>query len=398
MKTNLKFLTFSLLLTTNLIIGQDNPCLPLLQDGLYKHVIEKKVTSFDSNLKTYFESSTFKEDFKDNKWNLGIDGVIPVGDSGLMQEIGLDFGASENEINKFQQKIREAKSIKINDKFYQSSVVAVPDVGLAKVYSECVIKNKNYGFTIKTLETPSKVVFSISYSKRLSSDPTPTVKNFKVLGSTRIIQGLKSGDKIPDEFSISCERYPENELILSINTDRENLVQVVEAIETGFGKEFPIGSVITSILDWNSFSQITEDKASSEWDAETSKWAPADGRNISASKLTRKTGQANVPDLRGVFLRGLNSFDPFYRIKPTEVGQLDPDGDERSVGDFQMDTIKSHSHNLFHYNQTEKIEKRDNYDRDRLVPSNNVNKKTENFGGKETRPKNRTVFYYIRIN
>lgn len=400
MKTNFKLLAILLVLFVNTSFGQDNPCLSLLQDGLYKQVIDKKVTSFDGNLKTYFESQTFKDDFKKNKWNLGIDGVIPVGETGLMQEIGLDFGASEDKINKFQQKIKEAKSIQVNDKFYQSSVVRIPDVGLAKVFTECMEIHTRFGFKVKVLETPNKVLFNISYSKRLSSDPMPTVKNFKVLGSTKIIQGLEDGEKISDEFSISCERYPKNELILSINTDRENLVQVVEASETGFGKEFPIGSIITSILEWNSFSQITEDKASSEWDAKNSKWAPADGRNISASKLTRKTGQATVPDLRGVFLRGLNTFDPFYTNKPLNLNQLDPEGDKRSAGDFQNDELKKHSHNLANAglafsNGSYTTKAIDN-------SKNEINlgsvKKIPEFGGKETRPKNVTVYYYIRIN
>ena len=392
--TLLIFLTLSFFVS----FGQNNDCLPLLKDGLYKYVLKTETSSFNSDLKTYFESQTFKDDFKSNKWNLGINGVIPVGETGLMQEIGLDFGASEDEINKFQEKVKKAKSLQIDEKFYKSSVTAVPDVGLAKAYVQCIQVNQKFVFFIEdVIETPKNVIFNIKYKQRLSSDPMPIVKNFKILGSTKIIQGLNAGQKIPDQISISCERYPENELVLSINTDRENLVQIVERSDVGFEKEFPIGSVLTSVLDWNSFSQITEEQASSEWDASKSKWAPADGRSVATSKYTRKSGQPNVPDLRGVFLRGLNQFDPFYTQKVSEK-QKDKDGINRTAGSFQSDQIKSHNH-TFKYT-TSRNEASNGGGSGHKVSDSNIerNGATANIGGAETRPKNTAVYYYIRIN
>ncbi len=378
--------------------SQENPCLPILEDGLYKYVIKTRTSTFNSDLKSYFESDTFKEDFKSGKWKLGVDGIIPFGDNGMMQKVGIDFGASEDKINEFQKHVKDAKSIQIDDKFYQSSVTAVPDVGLARAYVDCIPDIESYGFQIKNvIETPKNVVFNVSYSKRLSSDPMPAIKDFKIVGSNKIIQGLSVGEKISDEFSISCERYPENELILSINTDRENLVHVVEASEIGFGKEFPIGSVITSMLDWNSFSQITDDKSSSEWDAGKSKWVPADGRNVSASKYTRKSGKSSVPDLRGVFLRGLNRFDPFY-TKQVPEKQKDIDGINRDVGSFQGDQIESHSHK-FSYTTSQNEASNGGAEKHK-VSDKNINREgiTVNSGGTETRPKNIAVYYYVRIN
>ena len=117
-QVKITFLLLSLL-ALNITYSQNNDCLPLLKDGLYKHILKTETSSFNSDLKTYFEAQTFKDDFKSNKWDLGVNGVIPVGDSGLISEIGLDFGASENEIDKFQEKIRKAKSIQIDEKFYK---------------------------------------------------------------------------------------------------------------------------------------------------------------------------------------------------------------------------------------------------------------------------------------
>ena len=384
--------------------SQDNVCLPLLKDGLYKHVIQNQSDSFNGNLKSYFESNTFKKDFKSGKWNLGINGIIPVGDSGLMQELSLVAGASESRISNFQQAIRDAKDIQIDSKFYQSSVTAVPDVALAKAYVDCLGGQQTSGFKIKNvIETPTNVVFNISYRKRLSADPLPVVKSVNILGSTKIIQTLTPNTKVPDEFSISVERYPESELILSINTDRENLVEVVEAMDDGFGKEFPIGSIITSVLDWDSFSQITEDKPSSSWDAGKSAWAPSDGRDVSASMYTRKTGSSKVPDLRGVFLRGLNQFDPFYSGKLADNQKDVEDG--RVVGSFQTDTFQGHKH--FPDNRVVKSGSRDlpNQPDQRPNQQTSVNSAGIHDAGfgrprisSETRPKNVAVYHYIRIN
>ncbi|MFZ8198397.1 hypothetical protein [Alteromonas portus] len=404
MKKRLAFVFIALFNATQPSLAQENVCLPLLKDGLYKSVVQNQSDSFNGNLKSYFESDTFKQDFKDGKWSLGVSGIIPVGDSGLTSELGLDFGASESSINNFQKKIREAKNIKIDTKFYQSSVTAVPDVAMAKAYVECIEGQKTFGFYIKNIvDTQNNVVFNISYRKRLSSDPMPVVKSIQVLGSTKVIQGLTEGSEIPDEFSISAERYPEKELILSINTDRENLVSVVEAKDDGFAKEFPIGSIITTVLDWDSFSQITEGKSSSTWDAGKSRWAPADGRSVSASKYTRKTGKAEAPDLRGVFLRGLNQFDPFYNFQVSDK-QADVDSN-RSVGSLQLDAFQGHKH--FQENRLVKSGQDDLPNTPDQRPKQNGADNSEGkyeagFGtpriSSETRPKNVAVYFYIRIN
>jgi len=396
MNTKTIFNLFLMLTLSLNVYCQENPCLPLLQQGLYKYVINKTSSSFNGDLKTYFESTTFKDDFKSGDWSFGLSGVIPVGNAGFAKEIGLDIGASEEEINSFQQQIKESKAIKINDDFYRSSVTSIPDVGLAKAYVDCLDQD---GFSlVNVISTNESVVLKIKYTKRMSSDPLPIVKNFEILGSNSIIQGLKKGESIQDEFSISCQRYPENELIVSINTDRENFVYIIEAENVGFNKEFPIGTILTSVLDWDSFSQITSGKTAGEWDAANSKWAPADGRGVSASKYSRKSGKNEVPDLRGVFLRGLNMFDPFYQ---DEVATSQKDPDNRAAGSFQTDALKSHSH-TFNTRGNGENAGGQGYPAISDNPNNHIGTKatTDNSPNlsTETRPKNVAVFYYVKIN
>lgn len=61
-------------------------------------------------------------------------------------------------------------------------------------------------------------------------------------------------------------------------------------------------------------------------------WVPADGSGTPGDF-------ANL-DLRGVFLRGLNDFGTGVRAD----GKQDPDGAARTLGDYQSDEFKSHTH------------------------------------------------------
>ncbi len=64
-------------------------------------------------------------------------------------------------------------------------------------------------------------------------------------------------------------------------------------------------------------------------------WILMDGRNIENSDLARTYGLTNVPDARGVFLRGKNH--------NRDDGKGDPHGDQ-TCGTYQEDQLKSHKH------------------------------------------------------
>ena len=76
-------------------------------------------------------------------------------------------------------------------------------------------------------------------------------------------------------------------------------------------KGVPVGTIIASMLPPAEFLQEMGDM-----------WVPADGRNAKPDRLYYKiTGNSAVPDLRGLFLRGMNVFDP-TRL-PRNDGYLD---------------------------------------------------------------------------
>ncbi len=157
----------------------------------------------------------------------------------------------------------------------------------------------------------------------------------------------------------------------------ESLIQsIAGAVNYLLNSILPIGTIAHSML--------TE----SQFQAETSvKWILADGRDVSGSDYSLETGYSNVPDLRGVFLRGKNN------------GRSDTTGNasgEQAIGTYQSDTNKSHTHFLSSdviMNTGGPIE----YDEGSelgIIPRN----ETSPDGGLEARPRSVTVNVFIRIN
>jgi hypothetical protein len=116
-------------------------------------------------------------------------------------------------------------------------------------------------------------------------------------------------------------------------------------------------------------------------------WVLADGRSVAGSKYASITGSANIPDLRGMVLRGKNN----GRVD----GKENPDGDS-SLGTYQSDEFKSHYHIFsINYNSGALSGAQGNTPN---AGANTFNGNTDNSGGNETRMKNVTVNYFIRIN
>ncbi|HTF06177.1 MAG TPA: hypothetical protein VK826_19235 [Bacteroidia bacterium] len=153
-----------------------------------------------------------------------------------------------------------------------------------------------------------------------------------------------------------------------------------------------IGTILSSTLDYDNLTKISEDPK--VIDPIASKWIPADGRSIKGSLLHRKTGQENAPDLRGKFLRGLNIL--YNTGQPTlELEMADPDGANRKPGDYQEDQFKNHAHSYILSNTQNNAD--DGTTRS-YRGSDAPGAMTGTVGGKETRPRNVAVFFYIKIN
>jgi hypothetical protein len=157
-----------------------------------------------------------------------------------------------------------------------------------------------------------------------------------------------------------------------------------------FSQKIPVGSIISSFLKPKEFTELAGDEGG--FDPTSSTWVPADGRDVPGSKYS-KVLTSQVPDLRGMFLRGLNySEDGMVRAD----GKEDPDGSDREAGGYQADAFKSHKHKLSEY----RVGAEDAGLRVAVLDPSS--KKAESHtmleGSLETRPKNIALFYYVRIN
>jgi hypothetical protein len=389
--------------------AQDAACQLILQQGLYKYYTVTNTGNFSQDIKTYLLSDTFKSDVKSHKWGGGLSAVIDA------VPIKLNADASDSEISQFQQRIRQSSSFTLDQSFYAYASTAVPDVELAKVYSDCIANSTQTGFRIFPSVGDDSVLFVVKYGKVSSSDPMPKVRLFEarnnvVINCTKSFTTSEPQSTLGDTTSINCPRNPNFDLTITLETDHGVVAYRVPSAPSGFNKDIPVGTVISSALNWDTFQAVTKNNdanpGGSFWTARYSKWAPADGRNVPGSAFERAVSMTTVPDLRGIFIRGLNVFD----LSETTHNARDPEN--RTVGSYQTDGFTKHNHGGGTHNHTTGTQ-------NGAVPANpglivrvpagtigdrypsktsDAEKVIEDNGGSETRPKNVAVFYYIRIN
>ena len=150
-----------------------------------------------------------------------------------------------------------------------------------------------------------------------------------------------------------------------------------------------LGTIISSVLDYEQLK-----KTYNAFDDKKPIYVPCDGRTIEGSDLFVLTQKAmkNAPDLRGKFLRGLNSFsDDGQIIDPTNA---DPDS-TRKVGSYQGDAFKAHEHS---YNAVAGIAGSVGGPPGMYAGAITSGTTSSNVKDTETRPKNISVYFYLKIN
>ena len=165
--------------------------------------------------------------------------------------------------------------------------------------------------------------------------------------------------------------------VWGIKIDPKGISQPVSAPEAR-AASFPVGSVIASYLAPPRMKERYGEQ-----------WALADGREVSTkTAFFEITGKTQLPDLRGMFIRGLNA--------DRKDDDRDLDGDNRKVGDYQADELRTH----YHDNVAAGIWGRSFKGEDGSPKTAHELKggKTGTTGGKETRPRNVALYYYIRVD
>ena len=170
------------------------------------------------------------------------------------------------------------------------------------------------------------------------------------------------------------------------NGENLNIVYPEIPYEQPIVMDYGVGEVVTSMLDVETFLRIHN--------KDGQLWMLADGQEVSSGTTYRKYLDDNFPqrngrcpDLRGLFLRGKNH----NRDKDTG----NPDGD-LELGYPQMDMFKSHNHSETRHDDNPSSGQA--YRGENMLGNQLETIDTGNKGGNETRPRNATVNYFIRIN
>ena len=137
-----------------------------------------------------------------------------------------------------------------------------------------------------------------------------------------------------------------------------------------------VGDVVSSML--------TECEFQTERDTT---WVLMDGRCVAGSDYACVTTSCTIPDARGIFLRGKNN--------SRNDGNENPDGDS-ALGTYQADTVESHQHTI----STQRVTNPNpggsgSFD---TGGGGSVDVTGAAYGGNETRSKNITINYFIKIN
>ncbi|MCX2493984.1 hypothetical protein OQX63_10905 [Pedobacter sp. PF22-3] len=393
---------------TSTIYAQE--CDKLLSDGLYSFTKMTNTSSFSQDLRTYYLSETFKSDMKSGKWGASLS--IPI--KGVPFSIGAND--SEDKYTELRTKLLSTTEIKLGADNVQMLLQSVPNTNLYEAYVNCVNKTSQsnlYGFIQGTnVETEDAVVFTIHYRPSSPSDSMPKVTSFNVYPSGAILSGQPAIGETLKGFTtlVTCKRPPNEDVILTLQTDRGSFSSKAAAQDNIVNsKEFPIGTIVTSYLNYEQFNTATKNHDKSPggiFTSNKSKWAPCDGRPVPNSKFQLLTSQINIPDLRGMFLRGLNIFDPYQPVPSINNDKGDPD--TRVVGTYQSDAFQGHKHldkdniGVQIRDKQASNDPRQRYTVEGTAAVNTEGKIQAGFGvpriSTETRPKNISVYYYIKIN
>ena len=184
------------------------------------------------------------------------------------------------------------------------------------------------------------------------------------------------------------EKNIKKEIGEDVSTIKKEAEKKVEEVSDVLKKvdilSVPVGTIVASVTPYSKLP--------------SNEWVPADGREIIGSKYQGLTGNQSAPDLRGVFLRGINTFDLKYENESPDNkvsdNQKDPTG-LREVYNFQSDEVIKHSHSFFHGAHGGGGISNVPPNSNESVP---IHRKTGAYGGEETRPKNVAVYYYIKVN
>ncbi|NAY93506.1 hypothetical protein GTQ34_16485 [Muricauda sp. JGD-17] len=285
------------------------------------------------------------------------------------------------------------------DNSYESSYI---DPNFVELYKTCVQGNQNnVSFKINTYgEKMSNISITAQYkSNNINLRPkinSVLVDTTEIQISGSLWEQAKKGGKLNEVLTLNASRkdinpqdsifYPDQGRYVLAKPIRLTL-QFSSFSSTFIFPEIPmpkkaielkkgIGEIVASMMTKAQF-----------YDEYGDGWMLADGSPAPLDSPYRLHIGDSIPDLRGVFLRGKNHGQDSIKGNP----------EKKDLGEFQEDAIKRHTH------QTKVL---------RDVPKNSLTPNVSAYpyrahkdektgenedGAEETRPKNVTVNYFIRV-
>lgn len=226
----------------------------------------------------------------------------------------------------------------------------------------------------------------------------PLCSNLEPIGGSK----FKAGDTIFDRQSVThfFKRLdPNKSAMFSFNVNENIAIKAIDftAKPPVNTQQVPIGTIISSVLSYDAFLEANGFLLTT--DMSKAVWIPCDGRTLNGSKYK---DFGTVPDLRGLFLRGVND----YGVSYPNVGIVKDDHkntESKNAGDFQNDAFEKHHHDINYYRGVH-WDFPGTTNAGAVQPLNagqglEHGEATGNAGeATETRPRNISVYYYIKIN
>jgi len=399
-KKNVLLLLIQLSVSINLI-SQNCNCSELLQYGLYNHFNKTVKVDDYSKLNNEIYNSSKKESSES------------MDASASYKVFSASYGETEYDL---LQKISSGSNLSVKDRSHLENVsTKMVSTEMMSAYKECLRLCQDSGLKFSS-SFPSDSRFK-SLSFNLEYNPKPGVTRQPIIKEIYIIpegcyecQGdivdlKESGNYVENHttYKLLCQRKIEKaafkldgtddkfvyaeEALISIQSDMGDYqirIPMLEANTSEFSKG--IGEIVASLMTEEVFIATH----GNDWVLANGSPAPSGSEYKKYIDKYLPHLKSKLPDLRGVFLRGKNHNRP---NGGNEDGDL-------SLGTYQVDELKSHNHPFkdkhAHDDKWayEKNTGKNHFDAD-LTTSNS---KTSDFGGKETRPRNVTVNYFIKIN
>lgn len=394
--------------------SQSDNCSNLLQYGIYNTIKEQ---TNDSDYKQQMrkvcdilETANQQFDAGSSRASLSIPGV----------GIGGNKSYTREEISELKKIYCEETFEESDVKRFRSIYSRIISSDVLDSYLKCQELSKNSNLPYELNVTVTDPEFShVTIAMRPVSKGRPKhpklapfqidTTKFKII-EPALYEVAKKGGDLDQAYAIGLERIirkpdnfiqvgdkkflaPPSQIVIQMDNDiiPINIPAIALNTQPVYLRSPMIGEIITSVLEPDMFFQLYD----------KDEWMLANGDPIPshASTLRELYGET-VPDLRGVFLRGKN-----YGI---DIARGNPEGDLAN-GKFQSDALKSHTHPLTNLNMS-----RDNLGPGRTRDENfngaefsslqgggrqkpNDLFKIEPVGELESRPKNVTVSFYIRI-